>query len=72
MQIIPRFITPEGLINLKNHKYNGGEYTYLDKKMNIFWYKLIDYIPTFLAPNTITLIGACGLFLSFIVLILTG
>lgn len=50
-------ITKEGLENIANHKYNGGEYTWLDNKMNIFWYKLIDFMPTSIAPNLITLIG---------------
>ncbi len=51
------FITQEGIVNLKNHQYIGGVYTPLDKKMNIFWYKCVEFVPETIAPNLITLTG---------------
>lgn len=66
-----KLISKEGLENIANHKYKGGEYTWLDNKMNVFWYKLIDYMPTNIAPNMITLTGfinilfTCFLFMLF-------
>lgn len=39
------FITKEGLVALDNYKYVGGEYSWLDNKMNPFWYKIADLLP---------------------------
>lgn len=30
---------------LKNYHYNAGEYSSLDQKMNVFWFKAESYIP---------------------------
>lgn len=70
--MIPKFLTPEGLEHLANHKYKGGEYTKLDNLMNVFWYKLLDFLPPYLAPNMITLIGFIGVVLSTILLYFSG
>jgi phosphatidylglycerophosphate synthase len=52
------YITKEGLRQLKIWKYGGGEYTWLDLKMNSFWYWCTDNIlPIWMAPNLITMIG---------------
>lgn len=32
------FITEEGLVALKNYEYKSGEYSWLDKKLNNFWF----------------------------------
>ncbi len=51
------FITREGLKQLKRYKYSGGEYSWLDKQMNPFWYWCVDFLPMWMAPNLVTLIG---------------
>lgn len=30
---------------LKNYKYHGSDYTWLDNKMNKFWFAAVDYLP---------------------------
>ena len=52
-----KFLTKEGMENIRNHKYKGGEYTYLDNVMNHYWYWALNFFPRTLAPNAITLIG---------------
>ena len=38
-------ISEEGLQNLKNHKYQGSKYTFLDNIMNHFWMYLVNFLP---------------------------
>lgn len=53
-----RYITPEGQINLKNHKYSGSDegiaYRFC---YNPLANRLVERIPKTIAPNTITLVG---------------
>ena len=39
------FITPKGLVNLKNYKYKSGVYTPLDNFMQPFWNWFVTLIP---------------------------
>lgn len=39
------FITPEGLENIKNHKYVSGGYSMVDKYMNYYWEFCVKLIP---------------------------
>ena len=64
--------TKEQIENLKKHKYQSCEYTKLDNLMNKFWYFVIDYTPTTLAPNTITLLGLISLILAVGSLMITS
>jgi phosphatidylglycerophosphate synthase len=52
-----RFITKDGLDNIKNHKYKSGGYSFLDNIMNPFWEWVVKLMPETLAPNSITLLG---------------
>jgi len=52
-----KFITKDGLENIKNHKYKSGGYSILDNLMNPFWEFVVKLMPQTLAPNSITLIG---------------
>ena len=40
-----KFISKEGLVNLKNYKYKGGAYTALDNAMQPFWNWFVTLIP---------------------------
>jgi phosphatidylglycerophosphate synthase/multisubunit Na+/H+ antiporter MnhC subunit len=51
------FLTDEGLQHIKSHAYVGGEYTWLDSKLNHYWLFVTNLMPIWLAPNLITLIG---------------
>ena len=39
------FITPEGIKELDNYQYKGGEYSWLDKKINPYWIKMSEFLP---------------------------
>ena len=39
------YITPAGLQELKNYKYQGGQYTHGDKCMQPFWNWFVELIP---------------------------
>ena len=56
---LTNIITSLGLKQLKNYKYQSSGYSWLDNKMNVYWTKCIDYMPLYIAPNLITLIGLC-------------
>ena len=58
------FIPDKNLKELDNYKYNGGEYTTIDNLFNIFWVKSIQYMPRFLHPNMITLLGFASVFVT--------
>lgn len=51
------FLSDKDIMNLKNHKYVGGEYTYIDNKMNHFWFWIVNLLPSSLSPNMITFAG---------------
>lgn len=51
------YITKEGLKELDNYKYKPGEYTMLDNVMNYYWEWVVKMVPTWVAPNVLTLIG---------------
>ena len=61
-----KYIPDENLKELENYKYNGGAYTSLDNVFNIFWNWSSQFLPRFLAPNMITLMGFSCLILSTI------
>ena len=39
------YITPEGLVALKNYKYVSGGYSFMDKIMNHWWEFFVKLIP---------------------------
>jgi len=51
------YIPPEGIKGLDEYKYSSGAYSWLDNKLNPFWYWCADQFPETMAPNLITLIG---------------
>lgn len=57
LQTFDRFITDEGIQNLKNYKYVPGVYSHLDNLLNPVWVAVTERLPRNLAPNAITLSG---------------
>jgi len=53
------YISPDGIRGLDAYKYVGGAYSVLDNILNPFWAGIAERLPMTLAPNLITLIGAC-------------
>ncbi len=49
--------TRSSVTNMNDYKYTTTNKSTMDKKMDGFWNILIDYVPTWLHPNAITLIG---------------
>ena len=47
----------EALANLKNYKYTAGEYSPMDVVLTPFWNKCVTYLPMWMAPNLVTLLG---------------
>ena len=60
------YITPEGLVNLRKHKYQTTGYTFVDTYvMNPFWEAFVLRMPMWLAPNLMTVIGLICMFMSY-------
>lgn len=57
MACMPGYLDPPALQRLKEHKYSAAGKSFLEPYMQIFWTKLIDYVPLWMAPNLITAIG---------------
>jgi hypothetical protein len=51
------FITKKGAKALINYQYKSGGYSWLDNKMNPFWATIVEFLPKWMAPNLVTLIG---------------
>lgn len=59
-------LTKKGLDNIINHKYKPGTYTPLDNLLNPWWLYASNCLPTWLAPNLVTLIGFIPLLMSYL------
>lgn len=65
------FISEAGISALKQHKYVSGKLTALDNKMTPFWNACVEYLPLWMAPNLVTLIGFVILLSSALLMIVT-
>lgn len=54
---MPKVLTADGLHHIATHKYKGGVYTPLDNLLNPWWLWLTGLLPTWVAPNLVTLSG---------------
>ena len=63
------YITEEGLKNIKNHQYKPGEYSPLDNLINPYWIKMSEWLPMWMAPNLVTLIGLIALLGSYLTMV---
>merc|ERR1711968_400742 len=63
MAAIPQLLFPKQVLSIpqcdtiKNHQYKSGEYTYIDNILNPIWLRLTNFLPLWMAPNLVTLIG---------------
>lgn len=62
MSLIPE----DRLKYLTEFKYNTTGYSALDYKMNIFWESVVEYLPIWLAPNLITILGTIGMAVGYL------
>jgi choline/ethanolamine phosphotransferase len=69
---LPGILTDQQIKRLKEHKYASEGTTLLDPYMQIFWKRLVEYCPLWVAPNLVTIIGlAINIATSISLLILT-
>ena len=52
-----KYLSKKALENLNLYKYKSGEYSVLDKLLTPFWNWFVEFIPLWLAPNLVTLLG---------------
>ena len=52
-----KYLSDKSLVGLKNYKYQSGEYGFMDYKMTPFWNACVEFLPIWMAPNLVTLIG---------------
>ncbi|CEG40626.1 cdp-alcohol phosphatidyltransferase [Plasmopara halstedii] len=57
----------KALQGIAAYKYKAGTYTYLDNLLNHFWTYSVQFIPIWMAPNLVTMIGAGVMMLTTIV-----
>jgi len=62
-----RYMSPQGLANLKFYKYHGVDHSILGPIMQKWWNFAIKFMPLSIAPNMITLSGTVFLIASFLV-----
>ena len=67
--IFGKYITEEGLVNIKNHQYKPGEYSPIDNLMNPFWIMISEWLPRWMAPNLVTLLGLIALVGSYLTMV---
>jgi len=60
-----KYLSESALLNLKNYKYVSGQYSPMDNALTPFWNKAVEYVPMWMAPNLVTLIGLCFAISSF-------
>eukprot|EP00746_Dinoflagellata_sp_MGD_P164088 gnl/MRDRNA2_/MRDRNA2_92524_c0_seq1.p1 gnl/MRDRNA2_/MRDRNA2_92524_c0~~gnl/MRDRNA2_/MRDRNA2_92524_c0_seq1.p1 ORF type:complete len:377 (+),score=45.87 gnl/MRDRNA2_/MRDRNA2_92524_c0_seq1:88-1218(+) len=60
-------LNPDGLNHIANHKYVPGKYTPLDNVLNPWWIFLTNLLPTWIAPNVVTLLGCIPMVLLYFV-----
>ncbi|KAK9831091.1 hypothetical protein WJX74_003232 [Apatococcus lobatus] len=61
------FLSTRALKGLQQYQYKSGGYTIFDQWHQPFWNGITNLLPTWLAPNLITLIGITGLIVAFLV-----
>ena len=62
-----KYLSESALLNMKNYKYVSGQYSPMDYVMTPFWNKAVEFLPMWMAPNLVTLIGFFFTLSSFIV-----
>jgi len=63
------YIKKDGLQGLKHYKYCGEDLSIIASKLGQpFWRASVNFLPYWLAPNLITLIGLAGVMASYLVL----
>lgn len=65
----PEPLSPAQLKRLEEHKYSASGRSLFEPPCQIYWNWLIQQIPTWIAPNTLTIVGLLVNILSTVVLV---
>uniref|UniRef100_M4BV39 Aminoalcoholphosphotransferase n=1 Tax=Hyaloperonospora arabidopsidis (strain Emoy2) TaxID=559515 RepID=M4BV39_HYAAE len=57
----------KALEGIAAYKYKAGSYTYLDNVLNHFWTYSVQFLPIWMAPNLVTMIGTGVMMLTTVV-----
>nr|CCA20429.1 CDPalcohol phosphatidyltransferase putative [Albugo laibachii Nc14] len=57
-------LSKKALAGIATYRYKPGTYTILDTSLTPFWTRCVSFFPIWMAPNLITLLGSCTLFLT--------
>ena len=52
-----KYLSEDALANLKKYKYHAGSYSALDMALQPWWEGCVKFLPLWMAPNLVTLIG---------------
>eukprot|EP00922_Rhytidocystis_sp_ex-Travisia-forbesii_P070565 GHVS01105393.1.p1 GENE.GHVS01105393.1~~GHVS01105393.1.p1 ORF type:complete len:404 (+),score=35.86 GHVS01105393.1:19-1230(+) len=64
-----RYIRRRGLEELKNYQYKSAGYTLGDRLLNYWWERAVKFVPLWVAPNVLTLLGFFAAIFSFTLLL---
>lgn len=65
----PEPLSPAQLKRLEEHKYSAAGRSLFEPPCQIYWNWLVQQIPTWVAPNTLTIVGLLVNILSTVVLV---
>lgn len=65
----PEPLSPAQLKRLEEHKYSASGRSMFEPPCQIYWNWLVQQIPTWVAPNTLTIVGLLVNILSTVVLV---
>ena len=65
----PEPLSPAQLKRLEEHKYSASGRSLFEPPCQIYWNWLVQQIPTWIAPNTLTIVGLLVNILSTVVLV---
>eukprot|EP01119_Soliformovum_irregulare_P010450 TRINITY_DN2572_c0_g1_i2.p1 TRINITY_DN2572_c0_g1~~TRINITY_DN2572_c0_g1_i2.p1 ORF type:complete len:316 (-),score=78.95 TRINITY_DN2572_c0_g1_i2:127-1074(-) len=61
------YVTTQGLVNLKaNYKYTGADKSIVAAKMQVWWNMAVNWLPLWMAPNLVTLLGFAFIIVSYL------
>jgi len=61
------YISPQGLKNLRTYKYHGQDNSLVANHiMQPFWRKAVNFLPIWMAPNMVTLLGFLCIIMSYL------
>lgn len=60
------YISEQGKKNLLKYKYSGSDHSLISPFLQPFWNWVVDFLPSTMAPNTVTFVGFLGLVAAYL------